>query len=98
MHVIEVLMTRISPARTVALQTLEAVAEGDYASDALRRFAEPLNPRDARLASQIVFGCLRYQAQLDFLIETYSGRKTARLDEPILLALRTAIFQLRYLE
>jgi 16S rRNA (cytosine967-C5)-methyltransferase len=98
MHVIEVLMMRISPARVVALQTLEAVTAGDYASDALRRFAESLSPRDAGLASQIVFGCLRYQAQLDFLIEMYSGRKTARLDEPVLLALRTAIFQLRYLE
>jgi 16S rRNA (cytosine967-C5)-methyltransferase len=50
------------------------------------------------LAGQIVFGCLRYQNQLDYLIETYSGRKTKTLDSSVLLALRTAIFQLRYLD
>lgn len=46
----------------------------------------------------MVYGCLRYQAQLDFLIGFYSARKVERLDLPVLLALRTGIFQLRYLE
>lgn len=91
-------MMRISPARCVALEGLEAVADGAYASDALRDLAEPLTPRDAGLAVQIVFGCLRFQKQLDFLIEMYSGRNVAKLDQPVLLALRSAIFQLRYVE
>jgi 16S rRNA (cytosine967-C5)-methyltransferase len=94
----KVLIARISPARVVALQTLEAVAEGAYASDTLRHFSEKLSSRDAGLASQIVFGCLRLQMQLDHLIERYSGRKAAKLDWPVLLVLRTGIFQLRYLE
>jgi 16S rRNA (cytosine967-C5)-methyltransferase len=98
MRVTDVSMTRISPARVIALKTLQAVAEGAYASDTLRQFSQTLTPRDAGLASQIVFGCLRFQKQLDFLIEMYSGRKTAKLDRPVLLALRSAIFQLRYLE
>ncbi len=91
-------MMRISPARAIALQALNAVAEGAYASDTLRDLAAPLTPRDAGLASQIMFGCLRYQAQLDFLIELYSGRAIAKLDQPVLSTLRSAIFQLRYLE
>ncbi|HZS55763.1 MAG TPA: transcription antitermination factor NusB [Bryobacteraceae bacterium] len=98
MHVTGILMMGISPSRAAALQTLEAVQEGAYASDTLRAITEPLTPRDAGLASQIVFGCLRFQAQLDFLTEMYSGRKIRQLDAPVLLALRCAIFQLRYLE
>ena len=91
-------MLRISPARAIALQTLETVASGGYASDTLRDLTAKLSSRDAGLASQIVFGCLRYQMQLDFLIEHYSGKKSVRLDEAVRLALRSAIFQLRYLE
>ncbi len=54
--------------------------------------------RDAGLAAQIVFGCLRYQSQLDYLVFQYSGRRAGELDETVRLALRAAIFQLRYLE
>ena len=98
MHVTDDLFARISPARTIAWKTLEAVSDGAYASDALRDFGRHLTARDAGLASQIVFGCLRFQKQLDFLIELYSGRTAAKLDLPVLLALRSTIFQLRYLE
>jgi 16S rRNA (cytosine967-C5)-methyltransferase len=45
-----------------------------------------------------VFGCLRFQKQLDYLIRHYSGRNAEDLDPPVQLALRAAIFQLRYLE
>jgi 16S rRNA (cytosine967-C5)-methyltransferase len=88
----------ISAARQVAFDVLEAVSAGAYASDSLRFLSKGADARDAGLAGQIVFGCLRYQSQLDYLIETYSGRKTKDLDSDILLALRTAIFQLRYLD
>lgn len=92
------LVARISPARAVAFEALAAVTKGAYASDVLRVLSESLDARDAGLATQIVFGCLRFQKQLDFLVERYSGRPVAKLDQPVLLALRTAIFQLRYLE
>jgi 16S rRNA (cytosine967-C5)-methyltransferase len=50
------------------------------------------------LAESIVLGCLRYQAQLDYLIEYFSGRKHPKLDEEVRIALRMGIFQLRYLD
>ena len=84
-----------SAARTVAFDILRKVEAGGYASDLL--LDAPLDPRDAGLASQIVFGVLRFRAQLDFLIEHYSGR-TRRLDPEVRAALRMAIYQLRYLE
>ena len=90
--------TPISPARSVAFEVLLNVETGSYASDDLRKHSVTLSGRDAGLASQIVFGCLRFQNQLDFLIARYSGRKLAELDPEVRLALRGAIFQIRYLE
>ncbi len=98
MLVTGVLVARISPARKVAFEVLEAVAKGAYASDSLREKSRDLAPRDAGLAAQIVFGCLRYQAQLDYLIFLYSGRRADQLDLSVAIALRAAIFQVRYLE
>ena len=91
-------MGKISPPRTVAFEVLQEVASGAYASDALRDRSRTLDARDAGLASQIVFGCLRFQGQLDYLIHVYSRRKIDDLDAPVALALRMAIYQLRYLE
>jgi 16S rRNA (cytosine967-C5)-methyltransferase len=84
-----------APARTAAFDILRKVEAGGYASDLLRGVS--LDARDAGLASQIVFGVLRYQAQLDFLIAHYSGRQ-ARLDAEVRTVLRMGVFQLRYLE
>ena len=71
---------------------------GGYAADLLAARAAPLDTRDAGLTSEIVFGVLRYRAQLDYLIEHYSGKPAARLDDPVRQALRMGIYQLRYLE
>jgi 16S rRNA (cytosine967-C5)-methyltransferase len=88
----------VSPAREVAFQILQRVAGGGFASDLLRTQTAPLDARDAGLAETLVFGCLRYQAQLDFLIAHYSGRPQTKLDPEVRLALHLGIFQLRYLE
>lgn len=92
------LIRRISPARQVAFDVLRAVSDGAYASDTLRIRSRSLNSRDGGLAAQIVFGCLRFQGQLDYLIFLYSGRLASELDLPVCLSLRMALFQLRYLE
>jgi 16S rRNA (cytosine967-C5)-methyltransferase len=88
----------VSPARLLAFDTLRKVGRGGYASDLLAAASAPLDPRDAALASEIVFGVLRYQAQLDSLIQHYSGRGTGKLDFEVLLALRVGVYQLRYLD
>ncbi len=88
----------MSPARALAFEILTAAECGGYASDLLAARAAPLDTRDAGLASEIVFGVLRYRAQLDYLIEFYSGKPVARLDDPVRQALRMGIYQLRYLE
>jgi 16S rRNA (cytosine967-C5)-methyltransferase len=86
----------VSPAREIAFRVLKRVHEGGYATDLLRR--ESGDQRDLALAESIVLGCLRYQSQLDHLIEVFSGRKQPKLDEEVRIALRMGIFQLRYLD
>jgi 16S rRNA (cytosine967-C5)-methyltransferase len=88
----------MSPARVVAFRVLQRVEEGGFASDLLRGLSVGLAARDAGLASEIVFGCLRFQAQLDFLIGHFSGRPAAGLDAEVRIALRMGIYQLRYLD
>jgi 16S rRNA (cytosine967-C5)-methyltransferase len=91
-------LTRVSPSREISFRILKQVKGGGYASDLLRRDAAGLEPRDAALAESIVFGCLRRQSQLDFLISHFSGNLPRKLDEEVRLALQIGIFQLRYLD
>lgn len=84
-------------ARDVAFQVLERVEKGGFASDLLRAESENLSPRDAALAETIVMGSLRFQSQLDFLIEHFSGRQQ-KLDPEVRIALRMGMYQLRYLD
>lgn len=85
----------ISPARQVAFDVLRKVQQGGYASDLLLQRSTQLDSRDAALASEIVFGCLRYQAQLDFLI---ASRVRRTPDPEVQIALRMGIYQIRYLD
>src|ERR1022692_4117485 len=86
-----------APARILAFDILRRVESGSWASDLLLAHSAGLDSRDAALASEIVFGVLRYRAQLDFLIDHYAGRRP-KLDIEVRIALRMGIYQLRYLE
>jgi 16S rRNA (cytosine967-C5)-methyltransferase len=85
----------LSPARQVAFDVLRQVHDGAYASDLLLKHSAALASRDAGLASEIVFGCLRYQAQLDHIIGLFAA---GPLDPEVRIALRMGIYQLRYLD
>ena len=87
----------IAIARTIAYEVLQKVESGGYASDLLLLHCATADARDAGLSSEIVFGVLRYRAQLDFLIDHYAGRPR-KLDREVRTILRMAIYQLRYLE
>jgi 16S rRNA (cytosine967-C5)-methyltransferase len=88
----------MSPARKAAFDSLMGVEKGGFASDLLLANSRALDSRDAGLAAEIVFGVLRFRAQLDFLIENYSGRPPGKLDPEVRTALRMGLYQLRYLE
>jgi 16S rRNA (cytosine967-C5)-methyltransferase len=88
----------VSPARRAACHILEDVAGGGYATDLLLERTAGMDSRDAGLSSQLVFGCLRFQGQLDYLIRYYSGRQIEQVEDAVKILLRLGIFQLRYLD
>ena len=85
-------------ARTAAFGALLAVERGAWSAEALASKSVHLDSRDAGLASDIVFGTLRHQGEIDALVDKYSKRPAARLDEAVRLALRIALYQIRFLD
>jgi 16S rRNA (cytosine967-C5)-methyltransferase len=80
----------IAPARTVAFDILMRVEKGAWASELLR--SAKLDARDAALASELVYGVLRYQSQLDAVI----GKP--KLDTEVRIALRLGVYQILHLD
>jgi 16S rRNA (cytosine967-C5)-methyltransferase len=89
----------ISPARSAAFDVLWRVASEDaYAGNLLasERYNR-LSREDHALLQELVLGALRWQGQLDFLIEQYARRRLNKLDTEVLIALRIGLYQLRFL-
>jgi 16S rRNA (cytosine967-C5)-methyltransferase len=89
------------PARIVAARVLERVeaddAWADLAFDAEVRRAT-LTPRDIGLATEIVYGTLRWQRYLDWILGPHSRRRLDALDPRIRVLLRMTAYQLVFLE
>jgi 16S rRNA (cytosine967-C5)-methyltransferase len=90
-----------SPARAVAARVLVRVeSEGafaDLALDGELNRAEA-SPRDAALATELVYGTLRWQRYLDWILAPHSHRPLDRLDVRVRALLRMTAYQLVYLE
>ncbi|PYM19991.1 MAG: 16S rRNA (cytosine(967)-C(5))-methyltransferase RsmB [Candidatus Rokuibacteriota bacterium] len=92
---------RPSPAREVAARVLERVetdaAFADLALDAeLARRALP--PRDIALATELIYGTLRWQRYLDWILSPHSRRRLPSLDARVRVLLRLTAYQLAFLE
>ncbi|HTV59340.1 MAG TPA: 16S rRNA (cytosine(967)-C(5))-methyltransferase RsmB [Verrucomicrobiae bacterium] len=90
----------ISPARKIAFDILRRVeSQGAYAGDLLHEaLASGVRREDAALATEISLGVLRRRRLLDFLLERHLKKSPARLDLPVLLAVRMGLYQLLYLQ
>jgi 16S rRNA (cytosine967-C5)-methyltransferase len=90
-----------SSARVVAARVLQRVSEGDAFAD-LALEAETaragLDSRDAALATELVFGTLRWQRYLDWILAPHSRRPLDRLDPTLRAVLRLTAYQLTFLE
>ena len=90
---------KVSPARQAAYHALLRVeTEASYTSyllhsEAVGRLSEP----DRRLTTELVMGVLRWQRQLDWMIENYAGRPAGALDRAARIILRMALYQLQFL-
>jgi 16S rRNA (cytosine967-C5)-methyltransferase len=91
--------TNVAPARVAAFDVLWRVATEDaFASDLLAspRYGR-LSREDHALAQELSLGVLRWQIQLDFLVERYARRPLDKLDPEVVLALRLGLYQLKFL-
>jgi len=90
----------VSPARATAFDVLLRVEQEDsYASELLHASAyDNLSTRDHALTTELVMGVLRWRARLDDEIAAASSQPLSKLDPEILVALRLALYQFRYLD
>jgi len=90
-----------SPAREIAARVLERVeADASFADSALEAelTARRLEDRDAALATELVYGTLRWQRYLDWILAPHSRRRLASLDARVRVLLRMTAYQIVFLE
>jgi 16S rRNA (cytosine967-C5)-methyltransferase len=89
----------VSPARAAAFDILLRVERDQaYASELLHSSAhEHLSTTDHALATELVMGVLRWRSRLDDEVAAASSQALSKLDLEILIALRLAIYQFRWL-
>jgi len=87
----------ISPARLAAFRILQQVETGAYSSILLAVEEPRLQPADRALCHELVLGVLRWQLQLDRIVEHFSRRRIEDLDAGVRIALRIGLYQLRFL-
>ena len=89
------------PARACAYAVVRRVFEQEaWADRALHGEAKRLrlDARDLALATQLSYGTVQRVATLDHVIERLTRRSSAKLDAPVLAALRLGVFQLTFLD
>jgi 16S rRNA (cytosine967-C5)-methyltransferase len=83
----------------VAYEALAAVHRDDaFANIALPRLLRDhrLTGRDAALATELTYGALRVQGQLDAIVAAAADRPMARIDPPVRDCLRLGAYQILY--
>jgi len=88
----------ISPARRAAFEILRRVEEERaYAAVLLASLDAGIREDDRALCHELVLGALRNQLWLDHAIGHFAQRKIEKIDLPVKIALRLALYQLRFL-
>ncbi len=90
---------RVEGSRLVAARVLDRVRERDaFANLVLPRAVTDarLEPRDAALASELVYGTLRMRAALDWVLSLHADRPLSEVDPPVLDRLRLGAYQLLF--
>lgn len=85
-----------TPARTLAIEALVRVDAGGYSNLVLPGLLRDsgLDHRDRALVTDLVYGTLRHQGQVDHLLARASHRRLPELDAPVRAALRLGAYQL----
>jgi 16S rRNA (cytosine967-C5)-methyltransferase len=90
----------ISPARLAAYHALRLVnaGRGDLPAALARSRVQLEDERDRALLVELTTGTLRWQGQLDYVIEQYAKRPLDRLDAEVIDILRLGLYQILHLD
>ncbi len=90
----------IAPARRVTLEALVQIETGEAHSDDLLHSQEVqrLEPRDRNLATELLYGILRWRSRLDHVLSAASSRPWASIDGIVRSALRVGLYQMWHLD
>lgn len=91
----------MTSAREVAVNTVMQVFENKaYSNIALNKNLNEsnLNEKDKGLATELVYGTIKYKYSIDKILKTFLEKKFDKTDKYILNLLRVCIYQLRYLD
>ncbi|MDH5405357.1 MAG: 16S rRNA (cytosine(967)-C(5))-methyltransferase RsmB [Candidatus Aminicenantes bacterium] len=94
-------VSMVTIARRLAYQALWRVStQSSFSSYLLPAYLEKeaLSDRDRRLITELVYGCLRWQGRLDWVISRFSHSPLSALEVSVLIALRLGCYQLLFLE
>jgi 16S rRNA (cytosine967-C5)-methyltransferase len=91
---------RTTTARDVALAVVRRVSDGAYSDRAFRPEAARagLSSQDRAFAQQLAYGTIQRRLSLDYVIGQLSDRPLAKLDPPLLDALRVGVYQLLFMD
>jgi 16S rRNA (cytosine967-C5)-methyltransferase len=86
--------------RQVAFRVVRRVTDGAYADRAFRAEAggARLGPADRAFAQRLAYGTIQRRLTLDHVIANLADRPLAKLDPPLLDALRLGIYQLLFMD
>src|SRR4051794_17074892 len=87
-------------AREVAFRVVRAVSDGAYTDRIFRVEAAEaqLSGQDRAFAQQLAYGTVQRRLSLDYVIGELSDRALAKLDQPVLDALRVGVYQLLFMD
>ncbi len=86
--------------RQLALLALRSIHNGAFADIAVDRVLQQnqdLAGRDRGLVTELVYGCVRRQRSLDYLIDQFATKKAAQQPPDLRLILHLGLYQLCYL-
>ena len=87
--------------RALVVETLMAVADGEKSHVALRNTLSKyqyLPKQDRAFISRVFDGTIEYRLQLDYILDQYSSVKTDKMKPVIREILRSAVYQLKYMD
>src|SRR5262245_46010234 len=90
----------MSKARTAAFRILRAIDTGnvDLPTALAQGRAELHDERDRGLTMELVPGTIRWQRNLDYLIEHFARRPLSKVDEDVQAILRLSLYQVLHLD